>query len=121
MGEGSAWLVTWSLLLKTGITLLVFSMVLADNISSILMASGAPIAFASRNATLLILTVAVLLPLCCLESLGILKYTSFAGVFAIFYTIGGMALRYFQGAYAPGGFLSLKIASELRPAFSSVG
>ena len=86
-------------------------MVLADTFSALLQTS--------RNPTLLVLTLAVLLPLCLLKNLNALAPFSLAGVLGMGYTAIAMALRYFDGSYKIGGNLLADVAEELQPVFGA--
>ena len=109
VGESTSWIPAASCTIKTCLACLAFSMVLADTFSALLQTS--------RNPTLLVLTLAVLLPLCLLKNLNALAPFSLAGVLGMGYTAIAMSLRYFDGSYKIGGNLLADVAEELQPVF----
>ena len=111
VGESTSWIPAASCTIKTCLACLAFSMVLADTFSALLQTS--------RNPTLLVLTLAVLLPLCLLKNLNALAPFSLAGVLGMGYTAIAMALRYFDGSYKIGGNLLADVAEELQPVFGA--
>lgn len=111
VGESTSWIPAASCTIKTCLACLAFSMVLADTFSALLQTS--------RNPTLLVLTLAVLLPLCLLKNLNALAPFSLAGVLGMGYTALAMALRYFDGSYKIGGNLLADVAEELQPVFGA--
>jgi len=79
---------------------LAYSMILADTFRSLFAAVNIEL---SRTASLLLVTVVGLLPLCLLKNLSVLAPTSMLGVFGFAATVIVMGVRYFDGSYAPGG------------------
>lgn len=79
---------------------LAYSMILADTFRSLFAAVGVEI---SRTGSLVLITVLGLLPLCMLKNLSVLAPTSMLGVIGFAATTVVMAVRYFDGSYAPGG------------------
>lgn len=91
-----------------------YSMVLADTFSALF--------GSSRTPTLVVVTSAVLLPLCLLKNLKSLAPFSLLGVLGMAYTAIAMAVRYCDGTYAlPGGSLVTQLAKELQPSFGDKG
>ncbi|KAL1523707.1 hypothetical protein AB1Y20_018637 [Prymnesium parvum] len=113
-GSLSGSLVKGSLLAKTGVTCLSYSMILADMRSAV---SGA-----GRAISLLRVTSLGILPLCMLDTtktLGALKYTSFLGLAATVYIVSFMGLRWLGGAYAAGGHFYAQLPPHLAPSFAA--
>lgn len=121
VGADTAWLVSLVSMGKAGIGCLMCSMILADAGSALAVALGAPAVLSSRTGALLALTCFVLVPLCFLETLSVLKYTSFAGICGMLYTITVMGLRWLDGSYLPGGRFHELIAVGRRPAIDVHG
>eukprot|EP00931_Biecheleriopsis_adriatica_P067952 TRINITY_DN42006_c0_g1_i1.p1 TRINITY_DN42006_c0_g1~~TRINITY_DN42006_c0_g1_i1.p1 ORF type:complete len:517 (+),score=99.34 TRINITY_DN42006_c0_g1_i1:79-1551(+) len=92
-------------LAKAAIGCISFSMILGDCISLMLTPLGLPAAVGSRNAVMLYITSAVLLPLCCMKSLAPLAKFSVLGVLSNVYICFFIALRCLDGAYRTGGAL----------------
>lgn len=112
VGEGTSWIPAASCTVKTCLACLAFSMVLGDTFSALLSTS--------RNPTLLVLTLAVLLPLCLLKNLNALAPFSLAGVLGMGYTAIAMGLRYFDGSYKiTDSSLLADVAEELKPVFGT--
>lgn len=121
IGKDTAWMVSLVSTIKTGIGCLMYSMILADAGSSLALAAGLPAAISGRSGALLALTTCVVLPMCFLQSLSLLKYTSFAGICGMFYTIGAMGFRWLEGSYLPGGRFHDTIAVNLQPVIAVHG
>lgn len=114
VGEGTSWIPAWSATTKTFLACMAYSMVLADTFSALL--------GSSRTPTLVVVTSAVLLPLCLLKNLKSLAPFSLLGVLGMAYTAVAMAVRYFDGTYVlPGGSLVTQVAKELQPSFGDKG
>ena len=112
VGESTSWIPAASCTVKTCLACLAFSMVLGDTFSALLSTS--------RNPTLLVLTVLVLLPLCLLKNLNALAPFSLAGVLGMGYTAIAMGLRYFDGSYSSSSSASsllADVAEDLQPVF----
>lgn len=121
VGPKSAWIPKFVCTTKTGIACLAYSMIIADSFSSIFTAVGAPAALCSRNAALQLITATVITPLCLLRSFAALAPFSMFGVGGMVYTTGFMGVRWWQGAYKPGGKFYGAIAKSLTPVFNAGG
>jgi amino acid permease len=86
--------------IKPALGNLAYSMVLADTCRSLFAAVEVDV---SRTASLILITVVGLLPLCLLKNLSVLAPTSMLGVFGFAATTIVMGIRYFDGSYAEGG------------------
>ncbi|KAL3925882.1 MAG: hypothetical protein SGILL_000094 [Bacillariaceae sp.] len=74
---------------------------------------------ATRTQSLLGVTGFVLLPLCLMKNLASLAPFSLVGIVGMLYTTMAMTIRYFGGAYAPGGqFAATALAA---PVFGNAG
>lgn len=92
-------------------------MVLADTFSSLLETS--------RNETLMVVTILILLPLCLMKNLKSLAPFSLLGVMGMVYTAVAMTVRYLDGSYAmvgdqEGQFVA-QLARHLKPKFGKLG
>lgn len=91
-------------------------MILADSISNLLASIGVA---ATRTQSLMGVTGFILLPLCLMKNLASLAPFSLVGIIGMLYTTFAMAIRYFSGAYAPGGkFLATALTA---PVFGNAG
>lgn len=75
-----------------------------------------------RKASLIGLTVLVLLPLCLLKNLSSLAPFSLAGIAGMLYTAVAMGIRFLDGSYSStdSGF-AMDVAEHLRPAIGDKG
>lgn len=121
VGGNTAWLVTLVTIGKAAIACLMCSMILADTGSALALAIGAPTALSCRSGALLAVTCFAVMPLCFMESLSVLKYTSFAGICGMLYTIAAMCFRMAEGSYLPGGRFHDKIVASLQPSIAVHG
>jgi hypothetical protein len=118
VGEGSSWIPAVSTTCKTFLACLAFSMVLADTFSSVLETS--------RNETLVVATLVILLPLCLMKNLKSLAPFSLVGVMGMAYTALAMTVRWLDGSYVmvgdtPQGQYISQLAGHLRPKFGNLG
>jgi len=81
-------------------------------------ATNLPSVLKQRNVILLVLSTVVLLPLCSLKSLNALAPFSLLGLSATLYSAFFMALRYFDGSYAPNGKFFVSLSSAMKPVFN---
>ncbi|KAL7515792.1 hypothetical protein ACHAWX_000869 [Stephanocyclus meneghinianus] len=91
-----SFLVPLSVILMAGLGNLAYSMMLADTTHSLAARWGYSI---SRTASLLLVTVFVLLPLCMVKKLSVLAPFSAVGTGGIAFTVVVMAMRCFDGTY----------------------
>lgn len=113
----SKWLPSIACVANAAIGNIAFSMILGDCLSLVLAPLGVPPALSNRNSAMLLWTVFVLLPLCCMKSLAPLAKFSLLGVLSNFYICGFVALRYFDGSYRAGS--ALLAAAPALPKFST--
>lgn len=118
VGEGTSWIPAAICTFKTSFANLAYSMILADTFKALLSTVGVNL---SRDVVLLGTTLTVLLPLCLLKNLASLAPFSLLGIIGMAYTTVAMAIRYFGGAYAPGGKFVADIAPAMQPSFGSTG
>lgn len=121
VGQDTAWVVSVASMAKTGIGCLMYSMILADAGSALGVTVGAPAILSTRTGALLAITSFVVLPLCFLESLSMLKYTSLAGILGMLYTVACMSLRWLEGSYLPGGRFHDSISVAMAPSIAVHG
>lgn len=114
-GRGFAKIMTLTCTIKTFFTCLVFSLVISDSWSAILLTCGVHL---SREMVLVGMTLFVLLPLCSMQDLSILSYTSLLGSGGLVYTVVFMTVRMFDGSYLPGGHFHDTVAPYLHPNFA---
>jgi amino acid permease len=116
-GTGSTWLITLACLANAVIGCICYSMILGDCLSLILAPVGLPTAIAGRSASMIFLTISLLLPLCCLRSLAALARFSAVGVASNVFIVLVVLLRCFDGSYRAGGALLRQ--APLAPAFTT--
>mmetsp|Transcript_28307 Transcript_28307/g.45457 ORF Transcript_28307/g.45457 Transcript_28307/m.45457 type:complete len:452 (-) Transcript_28307:201-1556(-) len=92
-----------SITMLTAVCCTSFCIVLGDNISHILQALGASGIWGTYEFALLAVIVVIEIPLCLIRDMSKLALTSFIGVTCELGVITFMAVRYFDGSYAPGG------------------
>ena len=97
---------------------LAYATILADTTSTLLLSAGIQHDL-PRNTCLLLVTGLFVLPLCLLKNLAVLAPFSLLGTFGIILTAVAMAVRYFDGSYAPGGQYHDHIDVSLRPIFGT--
>jgi amino acid permease len=116
VGKKSSFIVAFSCFIDCFFGNLSFSMILADTMVNLLASAGI---IATRTQSLLGVTGIVLLPLCLMKNLASLAPFSLVGIIGMLYTTFAMAMRYFGGAYAPGGqFVATALAA---PVFGTAG
>ena len=118
VGEKSSWIPAVAVTFKTICAILAYSMILGDTTVSLAATAGYQIA---KVPATIILTSAVLLPLCLLKNLSSLAPFSLVGSLGMIYTAVAMVIRYVTKAYAVGGKFANDVAPAFRPAFGSVG
>lgn len=116
VGKSTSFIIAFSCFFDCWLGNLSYSMILADTISTLLASVGIA---ATRTQSLMGVTGIVILPLCLMKNLASLAPFSLIGIVGMLYTTFGMAVRYFTGAYAPGGqFVATALAA---PVFGSAG
>jgi len=120
IGNTCAGVVPLAIILMASLGNLAYSMILADTTKSLLAAAGIVM---TRTQSLVCVTVLVLLPLCMIKHLSVLAPFSLLGLLGLFFTVGVMALRYFDGTYDPnqGGKYLVDLPENLQPSFGHVG
>lgn len=113
-GKGFAKLMTLTCTIKTFFTCFVYSLVICDSWTQILAGFGF---YVGRDQVLLSVTVFVLLPLCLMENLSVLSYTSLLGSGGMLFTLCFMVQRFFDESYLPGGQYYESVATQLHPSF----
>mmetsp|Transcript_4081 Transcript_4081/g.8434 ORF Transcript_4081/g.8434 Transcript_4081/m.8434 type:complete len:350 (+) Transcript_4081:138-1187(+) len=93
-----SFLVPLSVILMAGLGNVAYSMILADTVKSLAERFGYHF---SRTASLMTLTVFVLLPLCMVKKLSVLAPFSAVGTAGMVFTLVVMAVRCFDGSYNP--------------------
>ena len=117
LGAGSAWVVDACIALMCLSAAIIYSGILGDVSTSLLTLAGAPAALVRRPTNILAITACLLLPLSLLKDLSKLAFTSLLGCAAVLYTVTFMAIRAFDGSYAPGGANYAKLPAALLPTF----
>jgi amino acid permease len=116
VGKKTSPIIAFSCFIDCWLGNLCFSMILADTLVNLLATVGV---VASRTQSLLGVTGIVLLPLCLMKNLSSLAPFSLIGICGMLYTTFAMAMRYFGGAYAPGGqFVATALTA---PVFGNAG
>ena len=121
VSEQSSWIVDLACFVTPLGTAASFSIVLGDLFSSIFRTFGVSGLLASRQASILLVTISALYPLCSLKSLAALTPASILGVFCSFITCAFLGFRLFGGAYVPGGSLYSSVSPTLQPLFGVKG
>ena len=75
-----------------------------------------PTMYRKRWSILLLLHAVPILPLCLIKDLSALKYSSMTGLVGIVYTIVFVAVRLWDGSYAPGGKYHALMPTKFQPA-----
>jgi amino acid permease len=117
----SAWLISFAITCKCFLASLAYSIIIGDSFSAIFKTFNAPVFLTQRTNVILAITSFVLLPLCSLKSLAALAPFSLLGLGGTLYTAIFMAIRYFDGSYAPGGKFFKLLAVSARPSFGVKG
>ncbi|GKY92005.1 hypothetical protein MPSEU_000172100 [Mayamaea pseudoterrestris] len=105
IGDESSQVVAVVVMLKTLLSCLAYSMILADSFQSLAFAAG--LHEATRTEALLCMTLFGLLPLCLQKDLSALAPFSLAGLVGMGFTTVAMMVRYLDGSYADQGVFSL--------------
>jgi amino acid permease len=123
MGAKYEWIVSFGCTLKCLFAALAQSIVLGDAFSSLAITFGLPPQLASRAAVVTAVHVGALLPLSLMRDLASLAPFSVLGLFTVFYTVGFMVFRLFEGSYKPGGKFhdAKQAASQTKPKFYGSG
>lgn len=121
MGDRWAGVVPLAIILMASLGNLAYSMILADTTKSLLVTVG--FTAVTRTQSLIGVTVLVLLPLCMIKHLSVLAPFSFLGLLGLFFTVGVMVWRYFDGTYDPdrGGKYLVDLPEHLQPSFGHDG
>jgi amino acid permease len=120
VGSETSWIPAVSVTCKTLFAVLAYSMILGDTGRALAVSAG--FAGATTAASLVAVTVALLLPLCLLKNLSSLAPFSLVGSLGMLYTAAAMSVRYFGGAYAlPAGRFATDLPPAFRPSFGTVG
>ena len=120
VGESTAWIPGSTVVFKTFMAVLAYSMVLGDTFSALFKTFGMSV---SREVALIGLTVTVILPLCLLKNLSSLAPFSLAGIAGMLYTAVAMAIRCFDRSYSggPDSKFAMDVAESLRPSIGTKG
>ncbi len=120
VGKKTAWMVPFACTFKTFCACTAYSIIIGDSFSSLFGATpGFPALLAKRTNVIAWMTTTILLPLCMLKSFAPLAPFSLLGILGTMFTAGVLALRLFDGSYAPGGQFYQAIAANLRPNLAS--
>jgi len=117
-GKATAWIIAWSSALDCFAGNISYSMILADTFKDLLLAIGI---HTTRSKSLMGVTGLILLPLCLVKNLSSLAPFSLLGIMGMAYTSLAIGIRYFGGAYAPGGKFVADVATHLQPSFGTTG
>ena len=97
--------------------LLFYSAFIGDLFGSLISGiTSIPSMYRKRWSILLLLHAIPILPLCLIKDLSALKYSSMTGLVGIVYTIAFVAIRLWDGSYAPGGKYHALMPSKFQPA-----
>jgi amino acid permease len=98
----TAWMISAGITAKCFFASLAYSIIIGDSFASLAKTFGLPALLAQRTNIILLLTSVILFPLCSLKSLNSLAPFSLLGLGGTLYTAVVMAIRFFDGSYAPG-------------------
>eukprot|EP00600_Ochromonadales_sp_CCMP1393_P004888 CAMPEP_0174967840 /NCGR_PEP_ID=MMETSP0004_2-20121128/7802_1 /TAXON_ID=420556 /ORGANISM="Ochromonas sp., Strain CCMP1393" /LENGTH=537 /DNA_ID=CAMNT_0016217007 /DNA_START=24 /DNA_END=1637 /DNA_ORIENTATION=+ len=113
----TAWVVDLSIFLLCFGCLIFYSAFIGDIFAALASAVGLRGWLSNRSFVLTAISVFILTPLCLLEDISALKFSSLVGVFGIFYTLAFHILRCFDGTYAPGSPMLQHVAPKMQPTF----
>lgn len=120
VGSNGSVAVTFFNMLQPAISVVAFSMILADTFQALLTTAGFGL---SRALSLLLITVVALLPLCLMKNLEVLAPFSILGLAGLLFTTCAIMLRYFDHTYdleREGKFLE-DLPDYLKPSFGDIG
>ncbi|CAM9286633.1 unnamed protein product [Heterosigma akashiwo] len=123
LGESSSWLIDWAFLTLMGGVSVMYSCFVGDLFGALgELVPGLPPALAARNPAMVLVSAAVLVPLCLLRDLSALGASSLAGLAAVLYTAAFVGLRLRDGSYAaPAGKFLVGLGDAVKPALANVG
>jgi amino acid permease len=113
----SSWIVDFSIFFLCFGCCIFYSAFIGDIFSALATAFGLN---TSRWIVLGAISTLVLLPLCLLEDLSALKFSSLVGVGGILYTLAFHLYRAWDGSYSPGAFLTEFVPSRFQPNWPDV-
>lgn len=113
----SAWMISAGITAKCFLASLAYSIIIGDSFTALAKTFGVSPMIATRTNVILAVASLILLPLCSLKSLAALAPFSLLGLSGTLYTAVFMAIRLFDGSYAPGGQFHTAVAASLRPSF----
>lgn len=117
----SAWTISASITAMCFLASLAYSIIIGDSFTSLARSFNLPEMFAQRSNVIILITSLVLYPLCSLKSLNSLSPFSLLGLGGTLYTALFMAIRFFDGSYAPKGKFFTQLAPALQPSFNKRG
>lgn len=117
----TAWIISAGITSKCLLASLAYTIIIGDSFTALAKTFNLPSILAQRTNVIVALASLVLLPLCSLKSLSSLAPFSLLGLGGSLYTAVFMAIRYFDGSYAPGGRFFSTMAESLRPSFNKRG
>lgn len=117
INERTEWVVDLSIFLLCFGCCVFYSAFIGDIFTSLISAMGVTGLLAQRPIVLLSITGFVLLPLCQLEDLSALKFSSLVGAGGILYTAAFHALRLLDGSYAQGSEMLSHVPPKMLPTF----
>lgn len=94
-----------------------YSAFIGDIFGALATAAGFRGILAKRWVALATISLSCLLPLCLLEDLSALQFSSILGVCGIAFTFFTLATRFFDGSYAPGAAMTKLLSAKGQPAW----
>ena len=98
-----------------------YSAFIGDIFASLAIAIGLKGLLSERWFVLLLISAGILLPLCLLDDLSALQFSSFMGFIGIIYTVCFHSIRLWDKSYTPGSRLLSYVSTKMKPVFPAEG
>lgn len=119
ISEQTKWVIDLSIFALCFGCCVFYSAFMGDIFTSLSSAAGFGGLFAKRWFVLVSMSTGILLPLCLLEDLSALQFSSIMGVVGIAYTVLFHFIRFIDGSYQPNSDMLNHVLDKMRPNFPS--